>query len=859
MKTAVKIITAESAGFCFGVERAVGLCEAAARREGECFTLGPLIHNKRVTEALREQGITQAGEVSEIPENAAVVIRSHGVGRADHEALRAKNAKLIDATCPFVAKIHGIVAEAEREGRLPVIIGEREHAEVKAIAGWCGDCRVFETAEEMLCRMRGEAPDDDKKPLAVVFQTTSPREIFDSVSEALKKECTNYKIFDTICDATDRRQREAVELARVCDVFIVIGDRGSANSRRLAELAGAECPRVLFIEGADELNLRGFGPGDAAGYTVGITAGASTPARIIKEVTQKMFEETEVRTDEISAGAAGDTPVEAVTEEAVPEEAARQETAFEGGVYGVPAEASSEQSAPPEASVSDETVPEETAPEEPDSEAAAPDAAEQEQPPEQEPQPEEPQPTYEEMLLNSIRTFRTGDRVFGVIAAITPTEVTIDLGIKQSGYIPTSELLEDIFADADGAAKIDVEIGETVEAVVTRVNDEDGTVQLSRRRLAVVRTWIELEEAMRSGTIVEGKVSDANRGGVLVLVKGVRIFVPAARTGLPRGAAMTELLKKQARLIVTDVDRERGRVVGSIYAATKEERRLNKERIWNEMEPGKRYRGVVRAIKPYGAFVDIGGVDGMVHVSELSWSRISKPSDVLSVGDEVDVYIISADKETKRISLGYKDQAENPWLKLTERYQIGDVIEVKITGLAHFGAFAEILPGINGLIHISQLSDYRIENPKEAVSVGDRVNVKITGIDGERKRVSLSIRALPEDERKPQPDADEPQEAEEPQEAQELQEAQEPQAMQEPQETQESQEPEAAEAVSEAAEITAEPEAPEAPAEPEEAPAEPQEAPAEPQEAPAEPEKTPAESPDAEPPAEPEAGESVES
>ncbi|MDR0446092.1 MAG: bifunctional 4-hydroxy-3-methylbut-2-enyl diphosphate reductase/30S ribosomal protein S1 [Oscillospiraceae bacterium] len=699
----MKIITADSAGFCFGVERAIRLCRQTAERENGCYTLGPLIHNRRVTDELRERGVREARDVSEIPQGAVVVIRSHGAGKADFDALRAKNAVIIDATCPYVSKIHGVVEDAERDGRLPIIIGERSHAEITAIAGWCAERRIFESAAEVAEWLNRE-PDMTEKPLAVVFQTTSPREIFNSVSETIKKECTNVKIFDTICDATDHRQSETRKLARECDAFIVIGDKASANSRRLAELAGEQCPRVFFIEDAQQLELRWFEPGD----TIGITAGASTPARIIKEVTQKMFEETEVKTGENSFGATDG-------EGALP-------TASE-------APATPEASAMPEVSVSETAITEETLPEKTVAEEAAPasDEAEDSAP-----------ATFEEMLEKSIKTLHTGDTVTGIIAAVTPTEVTVDLGIKQSGYIPISELTDDPTVNFEEAVKI----GESVEAVVARVSDLDGTVQLSRKRLVTVRTWHEFEIAMNEKAVLEGVVSDTNNGGVLVSVRGFKVFVPAARTGLPVGAEMTDLLKKKVRLIIMEVNRSRGRVVGSIKAAVWADRRRNADNLWNEIEAGKRYAGIVRSVTSFGAFVDIGGADGLLHVSELSWTRITKPSDVVAVGDELEVYVKSVDKEAKKISLGYKDRSEDPWLKFIESYQTGDNVMVKIRKLMSFGAFAEIAPGVDGLIHISQITDHRIDSAGDALKVGDEKEVKIIGIDTERKRVSLSIRAM---------------------------------------------------------------------------------------------------------------------
>ncbi len=365
--------------------------------------------------------------------------------------------------------------------------------------------------------------------------------------------------------------------------------------------------------------------------------------------------------------------------------------------------------------------------------------------------------TFDELLEDSIRTINNGDTVSGYVVSITPTEVTVDLGTKHSGYIPVTEFTE------DGALKVEdvIHVGDKVEACVVRVNDVEGTVMLSKKRLDSIKSWTDVENAQADGTVVEGKVTEDNKGGVVVNIKGIRVFVPASQTGLPRDAAMNELVGQTVRLKITEVNRGRKRVVGSIRAVANRERKERAEKIWNEIEVGKHYEGVVKSMTSYGAFVDIGGIDGMVHVSEISWSRINKPSDVLNVGDKVDVYVIGFDKEKRRISLGYRDPERNPWKVFTESYSVGDVAKVKIVKLMPFGAFAEVLPGTDGLIHISQIANRRIGQPSEVLNVGDEVDAKITNIDMEKQKISLSIRALGEPAPAAQREA-EPEEAEEP-------------------------------------------------------------------------------------------------
>ena len=335
------------------------------------------------------------------------------------------------------------------------------------------------------------------------------------------------------------------------------------------------------------------------------------------------------------------------------------------------------------------------------------------------------------------------------MAAITPTEVTVDLGTKHSGYIPVEE-----FEDENGTKIEDlIHVGDTVVASVVRVNDVEGTVMLSKRRLDAVKSWDDVEAARENETVVEGVVTEENKGGVVVKVKGLRVFVPASQSGLPRDAEMSQLLKQKVQLYITEVNKSRRRIVGSIRQVAAKARREAVQKLWEEIEVGKRYKGTVKSLTSYGAFVDIGGVDGMVHVSELSWKRIGKPSEVVNAGDEIEVYVIAFDRDAKRISLGYKDPNENPWEKFMGASKVGDIVPVRIVKLMTFGAFAEILPGVDGLIHISQIANRRIGKPDEVLAVGDEVDVKITAIDEEKHKVSLSIRALSEPEPAPREDA----------------------------------------------------------------------------------------------------------
>lgn len=673
-----RVILAKSAGFCFGVSRSVKMAEELLK-SGPCKSLGPLIHNEDVVSDLARRGLEVISDPSEVRPGDRVMIRSHGVSQAVEDALRAAGAEITDATCPNVSRIHRLVAEASANGRQVIVIGTAGHPEVQAICGRCTEPVVVGNAAELANWLENNV-DKRTEPITVVVQTTQTENNLRECEKLIKKWCTKAEIFDTICFATSIRQEEAVKLASACGAMVVIGGKNSANSLHLAELCAERCANTQFVENSAQLDtgvLRDV-------KTIGMTAGASAPSWIIKEVLDKMSDEIMIQ-ENPEAAPVEEAPVQAVEQPA--EEAAP----------AVEAEA-----APAEKS-------------------------------------------FDEMLEDSLKTIYNGDKVSGVVVAITPTEVSIDLGTKYSAFIPTTEFTE------DGEVKLEdaVHVGDTVEAIVVRVNDVEGTAQLSKKRMDAVKNWADIEAAQEAGTVVEGTVTEENKGGVVVSVKGIRVFVPASQSGLPKDTPMTQLVKQKVRLKITEVNRGRRRVVGSIRAVLQRERREKAEAVWNEIEVGKVYHGVVKSLTSYGAFVDIGGIDGMVHVSELSWSRIKNPAEVVSVGDELDVYVIGFDKEAKRISLGYKKPEDNPWTKFVNTYKVGDIAQVKVVKLMPFGAFAEVMPGVDGLIHISQIANRRIGKPDEVLSVGDVVDVKITAIDTEKQKISLSIRALSEPEPAP--------------------------------------------------------------------------------------------------------------
>ena len=641
----MSVTVAKSAGFCFGVDRAVALVEQAAGEGKQVVTLGPIIHNRHQVERFRQMGVQVIESASQAQSDMTVIIRSHGVGPHIYEQLEQKGAQIIDATCPFVKRIHGIVANACKEGSLPVIIGTRSHPEVEGIAGWAEHCMIFETPDE-LENWAQTLKNREKLSICMVCQTTSTENLWKMCVEIAKKQFTNLKIFDTICKATESRQSEAAKLSTICQAMVVVGDVSSSNTGRLAMICREHCDRVVLVDNATELNPEFFsGVSD-----VGITAGASTPAWIIKEVNKTMSEITNV---------------EAVQEE-----------------------------------------------------------------------------SFEALLEQSIKTLNTGDKVLGIVTGIGTTEVQIDLGTKHAGYIPYDEVSADPSVKPEDILKV----GDEIEVFVVRVNDQEGTCQLSKKKLDGMKIWDELSAWCEEKSVVDATITEENKGGLVATVKGIRVFIPASQSGVAKGGDMASMVGQAVQMKITEVNRARRRVIGSIRAVSAETRKAAQEKIWSEIEVGAKYHGTVKSLTSYGAFVDIGGVDGMVHVSELSWNRIKTPAEAVSVGDEIDVYVISFDADKHKISLGYKTAEMNPWNKFMTGYNVGDVVDAKIVKLMTFGAFAEIIPGVDGLIHISQIANKRIGKPEDVLAEGQEVQVKITDVDAENKRISLSIRALLEPE-----------------------------------------------------------------------------------------------------------------
>lgn len=637
----MKIELAKYAGFCFGVKRAMDIVlDTAEKCEDKVYTLGPLIHNDQVVSFLKEKGVFEIESINDVLPNSNLIIRTHGIPKKYYDILEDMNCNIIDVTCPFVKKIHKIVSENNKCKKQIIIVGDKNHPEVIGINGWCENKAIIVSDIDELKDINFNIP------TCIVVQTTFSVKKFKKIKKFVKTSCQTVQIFDTICSATQDRQIEASDLSEKADTMIVIGGKHSSNTKKLVDICKGHCLDTYHIETVFELPNETW-----SNRYIGVTAGASTPEWIIKEVISKMSEEKLMEaTDEIS---------------------------------------------------------------------------------------------FAEEMEKSLVSLKTGDVVKGVVIGVTPTEVYVDLGSKADGIIPAGELSSDPSVSPDDIVKV----GDEIDVFVVRVNDGEGTIKLSKRKLDVIAGQKKLETAVESKEILEGKVIEAVNGGVIVLSNGTRVFVPARQAASRFVKDLDTLVGNNVQFRLIEFNPRRRKIVGSIKSVSDEIIAKKLEEFWSVAEIGKEYTGVVKSLTNFGAFVDIGGIDGLIHISELSWGRVKHPSDVLKVGDTVKVYIIALDKEKNKISLGYKRAEDNPWEIIKTKIALGDTIKVKIVRIVSFGAFAEIIPNVDGLIHISQIANKHIDTVSSVLKVGDEVDVKVTEFDVENKKISLSMRALLEPEK----------------------------------------------------------------------------------------------------------------
>lgn len=637
---------AKHAGFCSGVKKAVNtaLNEAGI---GTKYTIGPLIHNEHVVKDLREKGIIPVESINEVSEGT-IIIRSHGVTPSVLQKARDKGLNIIDATCPFVKKAQKIVYKLPIEKYDIVIVGDHGHPEVEALLGWSGNrAYVVESPNEV-----NNLTLDARKQVALITQTTQPKENLQNVLKMLEKNEFEVKVFNTICRAAYNRQEAAKSLAKQVDVMIVIGGYDSANTLKLVDLCSKLCP-TYHIEDSKAIEKKWFENKNI----IGVTAGASTPNWIIEEVIEKM-------------------------------------TQFSEG--------------------------------KPELEKQAEDFEENE---------EEIKKDVDDYMNDKIKSLNKWDIIKGNVVSVDKEEVLVDVGGKTEGVIPLDEL--SFFQVKDPSTFL--QPGDEVEVQVIKVESEEGNPVLSKKRADQIRAWEKLQDAYDNDMIIEGKVVEVVRGGVLVDV-GLRGFVPASLIGRSYIENLEGYLNEIIRLKVLELDKNKNKIVLSQKAVLDEEYEKKRNETWDSLKEGQIISGKVQRLTDFGAFIDIGGIDGLLHVSELSWGRVEYPKDVLEEGQEIEVQVLNFDREKDRVSLSLKRLLENPWQNINDKYSEGNIVKGKVVRTTSFGAFVEIEPGIEGLVHISQLSEEHVKKTEDVLSVGDEISVKVMSINSQEQKISLSLK-----------------------------------------------------------------------------------------------------------------------
>jgi len=629
------LVIASTAGFCFGVNNAVKIVfDLATKSEDKIYTIGPIIHNDQVVNKLTESGVTAIDEPEQATLPSKVVIRAHGVGPNLISALEDRGVDIVNATCPYVEKIQRLVCEKHKDGHQIIIIGDKNHPEIIGINGWCDNSAFIIENEEQVNSLP-----NTQSSVCIVAQTTFIREKWEKIIQSLNKRFENVLKFDTICNATDKRQAEAEKISKEVDLVLVIGGENSSNTNKLFEICKANCKSTYKIQTASDIP-----PVDIKKIKkIGITAGASTPDWVIKEVIHKMSELDK----------------------------------------------------------------------------------------------QDLEMSFAEAFESSLVTLTTGQITKGKIIGYNINEVYVDLGFKSDGIIPIQEFSDDANFNPES-----LKIGDEIEVFVVRVNDSEGTVMLSKKKVDAVKGWDVLESAYETKKPIAVKINEMVNGGVIGYAHGVKIFIPASQISDRFIKDLSEFVKQVLQVQIIEINKQKRKVVGSSRILIEKNKESSSSEVWNTIEIGKTYKGLVKSLMDFGAFVDIGGVDGLVHLSELSWSKIKHPSEIVNIGDEITVSVLEFDKEKKRISLGYKKQEDNPWNKAIEKYEVGNVITGKVVRLVPFGAFVEIEQGIDGLVHISQISSFRLGKPGDVLKVGQQVEAKITELNSETKKISLSIKEV---------------------------------------------------------------------------------------------------------------------
>ena len=760
----MKVTVADHAGMCFGVRRALDVARQAARDAQDAgktvWVVGQLVHNRQVSAWLSDLGIGELTEEDLPPASETgtiCIIPSHGRGPWVYDIAQERGFPLIDAVCPFVRQALEAALSARKEGYFVLIYGSAGHDEVNGYRQWLGtDCLVVKDYwEELEGRILPER-------LAVMTQTTADREAFDRFVDWLRENGYDPLVINSVCKATAERREAAEKLALRTDAMLVIGGANSANTANLAEYCKKYSPKTYCIESSKDIDFRYL----YGIKSIGITAGASTPDWIIKEVVDMMEEfkgqdlegqETEAlqedsreedfaRQDEVSEAieVSEDAPEDAqpaVAESA--EKDAAQEAAqpaweapsYDAPVYEAPAEAQTDE---PAAEPVPEASPDEAGQDALQRELAEQEAlrlaAEEQEAALRDQAEKEAEADYSELVTGiGLIEFHPGDIIKGTVVKISSDEVLVDIGYKSEGIIPVYELA---FTKVDPNTVVSV--GDEISVEVMK-EDRDGNLVLSRKNALFEEKIDLLEDLFENGSPIEATVIDVVKGGLLVDV-GMRGFVPASHVERGFVKDLSEYLHKTLRFKILELNRSGRKVILSRKTLLEEEYQQAREAFWSNIEEGQTKKGIVKRLTDFGAFVDIGGCDGLLHVSEMGWGKVGRPSDVVSINDEIDVFVLKVDRDKEKVSLSLKKLIPNPWDLASEKYQVGSIYTGKVMRGAAFGAFIQLEPSLEGLAHISQLARFRVNKVEDVLIEGMEVPVKILDIDLEKKRISLSVK-----------------------------------------------------------------------------------------------------------------------
>lgn len=627
----MNVILAKTAGFCFGVKRAVNMVYEQVEKGGRVYTYGPIIHNENVVEDLKSRGVSVIESVEQLESicEGTIVIRSHGIDKDTFERIRNKGLTIADATCPFVKKIHRIVEEQGKQGRDIIIIGNPNHPEVQAIRGWCvTDTKVIENAREAF-----ELEQDDKKKVCIVSQTTFNYNKFKELVEIIEKKGYDISCVNTICNATEERQTEAKVIASTVDAMIIIGGKHSSNTQKLYEISKKECENTYYIQTLVDLDLSEL---KSIG-NVGITAGASTPNNIIEEVHTSMSEMS-----------------------------------------------------------------------------------------------------FEQLLEASLKTIRNGEIVEGTVIDVKDDEIILNIGYKADGIITKNE-----YSNSPVDLTTVVNVGDTMQAKVLKVNDGEGQVLLTYKRLAAERGNKRIEEAFENKEVLTAKVAAVLEGGLSVIVDEARVFIPASLVSDTYEKNLGKYDGQEIQFVISEFNPRKRRIIGDRKQLLVAEKAEKQKELFEKISIGQKITGKVKNVTDFGAFIDLGGADGLLHISEMSWGRVENPKKLLKVGDEIEVLI--KDIQGEKIALSLKFEDTNPWIDAADKYAAGNVVEGKVARMTDFGAFVELEPGVDALLHVSQISKEHVEKPSDALKVNETITAKVVDFNEADKKISLSIKALDTD------------------------------------------------------------------------------------------------------------------